>query len=363
MSAADTTSVALFDDGDLRWIDQILDTAVAITGQPWRVLRDRLEHTAIAATRVDAILSAMRLATGGGAAERTRIARKVRERVLGLPALDPAARTARIAAAAEELGLETRDLEEMMWIDLVNERPVAFPRGRPRAVELAAQANLDKLQRIVRRARRIRLHVWDDAHELIRMAHRYGLVTTVMRDRTATVLDIVGPLGLFHDTRVYGRSLGALMPLLADHARFELEVTCDLGYGPTRKRLAPPLLLPPVNADRLARSQAAALARSFERLDLEVERDPPPVAHGAELLHPDLAVRTGGQRWLVELLGFATAEHLVSRLAAYDAAGAGHVALCVPARRAPPTPDDRRVVRHARRLDAATVLAMLGSGR
>lgn len=363
MTATGTTTLPLFGDGDLRWIDHVLDTAVAAIGQPWRVLRERLEHTAIKPSLVEAILRAMRLATGGGAADRTRIARQVRGLVLGLPALDETARAARIAAAAEQLGLDDRGVEELMWIDLANERPVAFPRGRPRAVELAAQANLDKLQGVVRRARRIRLRIWDDAHELIRMARRYGLVTTVSRDGTATVLDILGPLALFHETGVYGRSLGALVPLLADHARFELDCACDLGYGLIRTRLTPPVLLPPVNADRLARSTAARLARGLEKLDLEVERDPAPVAHGTELLHPELAVRLGGRRWLVELLAFATADHLSSRLAAYEAAGIPSVALCVPARRAPPAPEDPRVVRHARPIDAATLLASLGAGR
>jgi predicted nuclease of restriction endonuclease-like RecB superfamily len=363
VNSADISNVQLYGELDLRWIDQILDLAVALTGQPWRTLRERLEHTAIMPARAAAIVKAMRLATGGGAAERARIAKQVRRLVLGPPALDDAARGARIAAAAEQLGLDERAVEELMWIDLVNERPVAFPRGRPRAIELAAQANLDKLQGIVRRAKRIRLRVWDDAHELIRMARRHGLVTTVTRDSTATVLDIVGPLGLFHDTSVYGRSLGALVPLLADHRRFELDASCDLGYGPTHKHLSPPVLLPPLNPDRLARSQAARVARQLDRVDIEVERDPPALAHGAQLLHPELAVRLGGRRWLVELLGFATAEHLAATLAAYEAAGVHNVALCVPAKRAPAQPDDPRVIRHAGRIDAAALVAALGDPR
>lgn len=348
----------LLGEHDAAWIDRIVDVAVACTGLPWRTLRERLEHGEISASRVAVVLAALRLATGGGAADRARIARQVRGLVLGAPALDEAARSARIGAAAEQLGLDARGIEELMWVDLANERPVVFPRGRPAALDVAAQANLDRIQRALRRARRVRLRLWSDAHDLIRMIRRRGLVTTVTRaSGGVTVLDILGPLALFHDTGVYGRALGAIAPLLADHARFELELACDLGYGPTRMQIAPPVLLPPASVDRLARSQVARLARAFDRLDIDLERDPRPLAYGVDVLYPELAVRTRGRRWLVELLGFATAEHLASRLALYRAAGAGDVVLCVPARRAPKVPEDPHVFRFERRLEATALVA------
>lgn len=359
MIVVGTSDINFYDDGDLRWIAQVLDVAVATTGQPWRVLRERLEHSTISAPKVNAILRALRLATGGGAADRTRIARRIRGMVLGAPALDDATRTARIAVACDELGLDARGIEELMWIDLANERPVVFPRGRPGARDLAAQANLDRIQREVRRARRIRVRIWDDAHELIRMARRYGLVATVSREGGATLLDILGPLALFHDTGVYGRALGEVVPLLADHTQFDLELTCDHGYGLVRTHVAPPILLPVVNADRLARSHVARLARGFDKLDVEIERDPPALAHGTDLLHPELAVRYGGRRWLVELLGFATAEHLTAKLALYDAVRIHDVALCIPAKRAPDEPDDPRVIRYDGRLEARALLLRL----
>ena len=53
---------------------------------------------------------------------------------------------------------------------------------------------------------------------------RYGLIAQIRRDDDATTLDVMGPLALFHSTMVYGRALAALVPLLVDHPRFELDM-------------------------------------------------------------------------------------------------------------------------------------------
>ena len=349
--AARATDVRLYDDRDLTWIGSIVDHAVDVLGQPWRVLRERLEHAPIGAARVTAILSALRRVLGGRA-ERGRIARRVRSIVLGEPALDDAAHARRLAAAGAELGLDAGGLRDLLWIDLANERPVTMPEGRPSEHRLAAYANLDRIQRAVRRARRVRVRVWDEAHDLIRMAARCGLIATVQTDGQSTTLDVLGPLSLFHATAVYGRALAALVPLLADHPRFELLLDCDFGHGPAALRVQPPALLPPVAAERGKPSSAARLARQLAKLGIEVERDPPAVIEGRDVLHPDLAIVHGGRRRLVELVGFATAEYLTAKLARYTAAGAD-IVLCIDDKRAPAGALDPRVFRYQRLAGAA----------
>src|SRR5690606_25863469 len=146
-------------------------------------------------------------------------------------ALTPAEREARIAYAARELEITCMAVELLLWSDLPRERPVELPRGRPSEFEVAAVANVHLLQRAMRRARSVRLRVWGDAGPLIRAAAARGLLTTLsihgVRDvdlpgvsGPVTVLDIVGPLALFHHTAVYGRALADLVPLLADCERF-----------------------------------------------------------------------------------------------------------------------------------------------
>lgn len=335
------SDVRLFDDGDLPWIAQLLGVVERSLGQPWRVLLERVEHAPLRAgvrpvspRARQAILGALRRVLGGRAA-RARVARRVRARVLGHPALDPAARAARITAAAAALGLASEDVEALLWADLARERPVELPAGGPPAPHtLAAVANVDLVQRELRRAREIELRVGGHAHGLVRLAARCGLLVQVAREPAGDLrLAIAGPLALFHATTVYGRALGALVPLLADQTAFELAIHCDLASGPHVRRVAPPVLLPPY-ASRLKPSPAARLARDLEAREHVVEREPAPLDVDGHVLFPDLALDHAGTRWFVEVVGFSTAEYLADKLARYRAAGA-RALLCVDARRSP----------------------------
>jgi len=349
----------LYDATDIPWIATVVDHVVDARGEPWRILRERLEHSAIRAPRIAAILGALRRVLGGKA-ESARIARRVRALVLGHPALDGRHRAGRLEVASELLGLVPAEVDQLMWIDLASERPVILPDGRPDERRLAAYANLDRIGRAVRRARELRLAVWGEAHDLVRTAKRHGLLVTAARRGDATVLHVVGPLALFHDTGAYGGALAGLVPLLADLARFELIVHCDLGYGPSTLRVVPPVLLPPVEP-RGKPSLAVRLAKDLAKAapELVIERDPPPILHGAELSFPDLAIDHGGRRTWLDVIGFATEAYAAAQLARYAAAGAG-VILCVHDRRGdPPADDDPRLLRFRGRLAAAAVLGKL----
>jgi predicted nuclease of restriction endonuclease-like RecB superfamily len=304
----------------------------------------------------DAITSALRRVLGGRA-ERSRIARKLRATVLGHPALEPPDRAARIAAAAAALGIAGEDVESLLWADLARERPVVLPSARPDPRLLAAIANVDRIQREMRRARMIELRVWDNAHGLVRLAARCGLITQVTREPDgALLLRIAGPLALFHTTTVYGRALGALVPLLVDHPRFELDIHCDYASGPHTRRVVPPVLLPPFTS-RLKPSPADRLAKDLALREHIVDRDPAPLTVGEQVLFPDLSIDFAGVRWFVEVVGFSTADYLADKLALYRAANA-HVILCVDSKRSSPE-EHPRVLPFTRRIDPDDVVAIL----
>jgi predicted nuclease of restriction endonuclease-like RecB superfamily len=354
----------LYDDGDLPWITQLLDIVEDSVGEPWRVLVERVEHAPLRVhpSHRTAMLQALRRMLGG-AGHRARVARKVREMVLGPPALDPAERRARLASAAAVLGTTPEDIESLLWVDLAMERPVVLPDGRPSEIELAAYANLERIQRCVRRAHELQLRVWDHANELVRTALRYGLISQVRRDGDATVLEVIGPLALFHSTMVYGRALAALVPLLAGHARFELDVHCELGGERTHLRVAPPVWLPPpLISPRRTPSTAERLARDLEALGHVIEREPPPIASGDHLLFPDLVLDRGGTRWFVEVLGFSTREYLTARLDRYRVAGIATVVVCADLATAPGCDLDGRVCGFTRHVDVDDLLAMVKAG-
>ena len=101
------------------------------------------------------------------------------------------------------------------------------------------------------------------------------------------------------------------------------------------------------------------LARQLAKAGVEVTLDPPPVVHGGTLLYPDLAICHGARRWLVELVGFATADYVAAKLARYASAGVNDVVLCVDEARAPGTAADPRVLAYDGKLAADALLDFL----
>lgn len=357
----------LYGPEDLPWIAKLVDIVEQSVGQPWRVLVERVEHAPlhVHTSHRTAMLQALRRVLGG-AGQRARIARQVRALVLGPPVLGHAEREARLATAAMALGTTPEDIESLLWIDLAMERPVALPDGRPAEAELAAFANLERIQRCVRRAHDLQLRVWDRANELVRTAQRYGLIAQIRGDGEATMLDVIGPLALFHSTMVYGRALAALVPLLADHARFALDLHCELGGDHVHFQIAPPVLLPPVAARRRAPSIAERLAHDLVELGHAVEPEPPPIASGEHLLFPDLVLDRAGTRWFIEVVGFSTKEYLTAKLDRYRHAGIATVVLCVDLASAPDCDlhaQAAQVCSFTKYVDVDDLLAMVPAGR
>ncbi len=356
MKAALSSEIHLLDASDAPWIGSILDLVERSLGEPWRVLLERIEHAPLRASRarVGMIVGALRRVLGGRT-ERARVARRLRGLVLGHPALDREARAARIDVAVNKLGISAADVEELLWADLAKERPVMLPEGRPPEGTLAAFANLDRIQRAVRRAREVRLRVWGDAHDLVRTAARYGLLSRISRGADGeTIIDVTGPLALFHATTVYGRTLAALVPLVAAHERFTLDLHCDFSGHARILHVETPTLLPPAPVPRRRKpSVAEHLARDLRAMDLAVMREPTPIVvsarlddgvvldgpAGDQLLFPDLLVEVGGVTWSIEVIGFSTADYLEHKRASYRAAGIQHLVLCI---------DDARSQAHAK---------------
>ena len=351
------SALAMIGEADLDWIGEAIELLARHLGQPWRTVAEALDELPSSRRRITAVRGALARLLGG-AGKLTPMARRVREAVLGAPALETEARASRIATAAAVLGVDAAEIESLLFMDVRGERPIAFPRGRPSELEVAAAANIILIQRALGRAHRVQLALRGDDGMILRAALARGLlVVASWAGEDRTVLDIVGPLALFQRTAIYGRALGQLVPLLAHAADFELVLEAP----DWSTRITSPLLLPRAPLDRAGSFHARRLARALEQHDpeLRVIVGPAPVHAGSALLCPDLAIEQCGERWYVELVGFWTADSLAAKLAQYAAANA-RVKLCVRASRAcgeEAATDDARIVSYDRTGAPADLLA------
>jgi len=354
-------SLQLLDAGDAGWITTLVDEAQGAIGERWHELVTRLEavEAPTTSTRQAAATTALRRLIGRRNGRGFKAAR-IRQHVLGPPVLTAGERHARIAAAAKLLEMSSTEIEEAMWSDLPGQRIVVMTQ-RPDELAVAAAANVHVLQTALRRALQVRIELPGDPRPLARAAARQGLLATVRARADRAAIEISGPLALFHRTTVYGRALGALVPALASCASYTMTIRCNLGRGITDAIVTSPLLLP---AYRPPARYAAELRleRDLRKLlpDAIVDHAPGAVASAdGDVVFPDLAIRRGDRTWYVEVVGFWTADHVLHRLAQYNAADCDNVVLCVDSTRAVADGDltlDPRIVRFQGRIDPTAVL-------
>ncbi len=165
---------------------------------------------------------------------------RVRATVFGEAGRSPAPREAVLAAAAHQLGVSEADVEATLFADLPGERLVASPDRPLSPGELALRANLALVQGLIFRATAVTIEVCGNARALVRYAKLRGLICAVVArgDGGDAVLELSGPFSLFRRTLLYGRALGALVPLLAWCQRFRLRAECVVRERPVILRLA-----------------------------------------------------------------------------------------------------------------------------
>lgn len=353
------SALVVLDDRDLPWISDVVDIVERASGQPWRVARDQLERTAVAPSRLAAVIGAIRRLLGGRARQAP-LARRARGLVLGVPVFGASDRAARLEIAARTLGVTAQALETLLWSDLPGERAIELAGGRLSELEIAATANVHLIQGALRRAQTVRLELWGDDGSVLRAATSRGLLATAsIGPHGETVLEIVGPLAVFHRTSVYGRALGQLVPLLSASARFVLAIHAETRTHTYGVELESPVLLPVAPFDPSGTYLPSQLARALQRLApaLQITRSPAPIAAGSCLVCPDLVIDHGAARWHVEIVGFWTAEYVARKLERYREAGITRVIVCVDEARGctdEALPD--HVVGFTKRVDADQIL-------
>jgi hypothetical protein len=362
---------------DHPWIAELIELHRALVGEPRRRLDERLQVLAGAARGPGLRLVAAVLDGFFGTSVVADVSPREARAAVFVAAAARANGTGRperaeaLAAAAAACGVAPEELERSLLADVPGERLLRAPDGPLSASEVALRCNLAIAQAALASSSAVTIALAGQARALVRHARLRGLICTVAKRGAAASLSISGPLALFRRTALYGRHLAELVPLLAWSRDFRLEAECVVRGQPARFVLDPTAPLPPSREPRRYDSRIEErFARDFVRLAAgwDLIREPEPIAVESTLIFPDFALvhrRDPGRRWLLEILGFWTADYLATKLRRLRAANLPRLILCIDAVRDcgnEEPPRDARVLRFERHVDARKVLELLEGG-
>lgn len=372
VSSVRTISPAYLGEADHPWLRALLDERQRFVGRKrrdWKVRSSEpLPVEAPRAKLATALVVLDRLSQDRAAGGLP--ARKIRAVVFAESAREPERSTA-LARAAGLLGISAEAALSGLFADLPEERALSELSTPLSPAELALACNAAIVASLLARALRVRISARGQVRAVVRHVRLMGLLCHAAPGATKdeVVLEVSGPFALFRHTRIYGRALSSLVPRLAWCNSYRLEAECVLGTGTTVGRLLLCTGDPVAAARELAPFDSKVeeqFARAFLKLapDWEVIREPQAIAVGDALVFPDFELRhrATGERWLLEIVGYWTAEYVRRKLSALRAAGIARLIVCVDENRQCAQEQlelDAQVIRYRKRVDPRAVLAIV----
>jgi len=357
-------------DADRPWIRALIDECERAAARPVRELEARLREP-IPGAPDDKRRLAAHLLLGFA---RSRVASAVPPREARAALFTAAARGERtrdeiVARTAADLGVSPGALSDSLFADLPGER-LAVPPPSLDPADVVLRSNLALAQGLLARAHSVRITLEGNARAVARHAALRGLICAVTRDASTdgAHVDLSGPYALFRRTLLYGRALGAVVPVLAWTRRFELTARCDLRGRSALVTLASgDPIFPAAEPRRFDSRVEERFARDFGRLapGWAIVREPEPIDAEGHLFFPDFAIHPRsdpGRRWLVEIVGFWTPEYLARKLEQLRRARVSNLVVCIDEERNVgdgDLPAGAAVIRYRRRVDAARVLELV----
>jgi len=355
-------------EADRPWVRTLIDECERFSGRPVRELEARLRDPSPGAPDDKRRLVAyLLLGMARSRVESPVPPREARAALFTASGRSPAdARDAVIARCAGELGVSPAALLGSLFADLPSERIAMAPPSLDPG-EVVLRANLALAQGLLARAHSVTIALEGNARAVARHATLRGLICSTTRsagDDLASI-ELSGPFALFRRTLLYGRALGAIVPVLAWTRRFKLQATCDIRGRRTVVTLATgDPIFPSSEPRRFDSRLEERFARDFARLapDWVIVREPEAIDAGGHLFFPDFAVHPRfdpSRRWFVEIVGFWTPEYLANKLDRLRRARVSNLVLCIDEERNlgdRDVPATAALVRYRRRVDAAKVL-------
>jgi len=321
-SVAGTVVVPHFlGEHDHPWLRTLIEEHERFIGRPQRELDGRLREPLPCESPPRKLRLAIQVLTRLRRGHRNATVlppRRARALVFAEAARSPAPPLIVLSTVAAALGVTAGDVQDSLFADLPGERLVGRSAQPLSAMELALRTNLALVQALLFHAIAVRIDVEGNTRVLVRHAKLRGLICTIAdrTGRSGSSLEISGPFALFRNTRLYGRALGELVPLLAWCPRFRLQASSVLGGRHLTLELGTGDPIFPAGAPREYDSHVEErFAREFRRLapDWDVVREPEPIAAHGTLIFPDFALQhrsNPARRWLLEIMGFWTPDYV-----------------------------------------------------
>jgi predicted nuclease of restriction endonuclease-like RecB superfamily len=211
----------------------------------------------------------------------------------------------------------------------------------------------------------VRIKVEGAVRPLVRQAKLRGLICSVTGG-SPPILELSGPFTVFRHTLLYGRALGEVVQFLPHCAKFKLRAECILREQEATLDLQTGDPIFPSEASKAFDSKLEQhFARDLKKLapDWDLVREPEPIAAGDTIIFPDFLLRhrlCPQRSFLVEIMGFWSADYVARKLALLGQANIDNLILCVDETRlcgSDILPANARVVPFRRRVDARLVLA------
>jgi len=363
-------------DADHPWLRALLDERERFVGQKRRDWKVRVSEplSVVAPQRKLNVALGVLERLSRDEALRSVSPRKIRSVVFHHAAVEPD-RAKALAEAAVILDVSPQAAMDGLFADLPDERTL-MPLSTPASpVELAHACNSAIVASLLARALRVRIVARGQIRAVVRHARLMGLLCHAAPGETKEeiMLEISGPFSLFRHTRIYGRALSSLVPRLCWCNSYRLEADCVIGTaGTSVGRLVLGSGDPVTPARELARFDSKVeerFAREFGKLarDWDVVREPQAIEAGDGLIFPDFELRhrMTGERWLLEIVGYWTADYVQRKLSRVRAARIERLILCIDEERhcdGDLLEIDTRVVRYRRKVEPRAVLEIVDPG-
>ena len=367
-----TMSPAYFTDADHPWLRALLDERERFVGRKRREWKVRIREP------LSTVAPQRKLNVAWGVLDRLSRdedvcsvpPRKIRSLVFHQAAMEPD-RAKVLAQTAALLDMSPQAAMEGLFADLPDERTL-MPLSAPVApADLALACNAAVIASLLARALRVRIVARGQVRAVVRHVRLMGLLCHAApgKAKDEIILEVSGPYALFRHTRIYGRALSSLVPRLAWCDSYRLEADCVLGIGTSVGRLvlcsgdpvAPARELTPFDSkveERFAR-EFGKLAREWD-----IVREPQAIAVDGAFIFPDFELRhrITGECWLLEIVGYWTADYVRRKLSMMKAARVERLIVCIDEERR--CADDHLeidacVVRYRRKVDPRAVLEIV----